>query len=260
MTAIVAAGMPRQIWISMLGGFGVTIDGQPVAARQWRRRHAAALIKILALTPGRSMHRERVIDTLWPDLDVVAASPRLHKAAHYARRALGDPDSVVLGGHMVSLYPDAKLEVDALRFQSSAQSALDQRDPWQAADAADQYRAELLPGDCYEPWSDEPREQLRLLHLDVLRLAGRWQSLVAADPTNEEAHLAVIGAFARAGDNAAALRRFDQLERALSRELDISPSREAISVRDQLAERCARSTMGEESIRLCCGVRSPATY
>ena len=51
--------------------------------------------ELLALTEGRSMHREQVMDALWPELSVDAAGPRLHKAAHYARRALGDQPHAV---------------------------------------------------------------------------------------------------------------------------------------------------------------------
>ena len=50
-----------------------------------------ALVKLLALRPGRRLPREQVIDLLWPDLLLEQAAPRLHKAAHYARTALGVP-------------------------------------------------------------------------------------------------------------------------------------------------------------------------
>ena len=75
--------------ISLLGGFDVDVDGTVVPAREWNRRNSAGLVKLLALTPNRRLHREQVIDALWPDLLVDEAAPRLHKAAHYARRALG---------------------------------------------------------------------------------------------------------------------------------------------------------------------------
>ena len=79
--------------ITLLGGFEVIAAGTVVPSAHWRRRHAAALVKVLAMLPGRRMHREQVIDTIWPELSVDEAAPRLHKAAHYARRALQHPDS-----------------------------------------------------------------------------------------------------------------------------------------------------------------------
>jgi DNA-binding SARP family transcriptional activator len=82
--------------VRMLGGFGVTVDDVPVQDEAWARRQAAWLVQLLALSPDRRLHREQVVDALWPDLSLDAAGPRLHKAAHYARRALGAADAVVL--------------------------------------------------------------------------------------------------------------------------------------------------------------------
>ncbi len=35
--------------ITLLGRFGVTVDGEPIADGSWTRRHAAALVKVLAI-------------------------------------------------------------------------------------------------------------------------------------------------------------------------------------------------------------------
>src|SRR6476661_8799161 len=76
--------------ISLSGGFSVSVDGSVVTDHQWSRRNASTLVKVLALAKGRRLHREQVIDALWPDLSADLAGPRLHQAAHYARRALGE--------------------------------------------------------------------------------------------------------------------------------------------------------------------------
>jgi len=220
--------------IAMLGGFAITIDNAIVDPAHWRRRNAAALVKILALEPRRTLHRERVIDLLWPDLTIEDAAPRLHKAAHYARRALGGPGTVVLAAESVTLFPHETVRVDALRVQDLAEKARDTRDPAAADQAADAYTGDLLPDDPYEPWAQDRRERLRLTYLDTLRRAGRWQALATVDPTDEDAHLRVITALARGGHRQAALRQYEQLEQALREELGISPSRAAAAIRDQL--------------------------
>ncbi|HEV8175269.1 MAG TPA: AAA family ATPase, partial [Actinoplanes sp.] len=219
------------VHITLLGGFDVVADGRHVPPADWHRRQAAALVKLLALVPGRSLHRERVIDALWPGLDLDEAAPRLHKAAHYARRSLGDPRSLVLNGETVALCPGADVDVDAIRFQRLAESARDART---AGDAADAYPGELLPQDVYDPWTEEPRERFRLLHLRMLRMAGRWEAVAAADPSDERAHLALIRSLAGAGDRRSALRQFERLERGLRRELGVAPSPEALRLRDEL--------------------------
>jgi hypothetical protein len=45
------------------------------------------VVKVLALAPGRRLHREQVIDLIWPGDTIAEAVPKLHKAAHFARRA-----------------------------------------------------------------------------------------------------------------------------------------------------------------------------
>ena len=72
------------IRVTLLGRFAVTVGGVPVAEAGWTRRHAAAVVKVLALAPGQRLHREQVIDLIWPDDTLAAAVPKLHKAAHYA--------------------------------------------------------------------------------------------------------------------------------------------------------------------------------
>jgi DNA-binding SARP family transcriptional activator/tetratricopeptide (TPR) repeat protein len=231
--------------ITMLGGFAVTVHGSTVDHGEWRRRQAAALVKILALTPGRTLHREQVIDRLWPELSVDEAAPRLHKAAHYARRAMGDQGSVVLTGESVTLFPRRDVRVDAQDFATLAELALAGRDREAAARAADSFSGELLPQDRYEPWVEDGRDRLHLLYLDVLRLAGRWDQLARVDPTDEEAHLHLITELIHRGQRRAALRQFERLERALRQELGVAPSAAAAKLRAQL--RTAEPTLTQPS-------------
>src|SRR4051812_36922155 len=181
----------RDVSVQLLGGFRVTVDGRAVPDEEWRRRSAAHLVKLLALVPGRRLHRERVLAALWPDVDPADAAPRLHKAAHYARRWLGAPGALVLAGETVTLCPDDAVAVDAVVFEERARAAVAAGDPAPASAAADLYRGELLPDDPYEPWTEEPRERLRQVHLDALRVAGRWADVVAVEPAHEQAHVAL---------------------------------------------------------------------
>ena len=77
--------------IDLLGSFAVRIDARPIPPTEWRRRQAASLVKLLPLAPRRTLHREQVIDALWPGAVI---GPRLHNAAHFARRLLGDSSAL----------------------------------------------------------------------------------------------------------------------------------------------------------------------
>ncbi|HEX5303554.1 MAG TPA: BTAD domain-containing putative transcriptional regulator [Streptosporangiaceae bacterium] len=164
------------IRVTLLGRFAVSVGGVPVPEAAWKRRHAAAVVKVLALAPGRRLHREQVIDLIWPDDTIAAAVPKLHKAAHYARHAIGVPDAVVLRGDQVLLCPGAAVTVDAAEFDELARRALAGASNGDGAAAARRalalYAGELLPADRYEEWAEPRRDQLRRQHLELLRLDG----------------------------------------------------------------------------------------
>ena len=118
----------------MLGRFEVFVDSRPVPAEAWAQRRATDLVKLLALAPGHRMPRDEVLEMLWPKLGADAAASNLHKAASYARRALGDRGAVVLRGGVVELAPAAEVITDVERFERGDDSA---------------YGGELLPDEPY---------------------------------------------------------------------------------------------------------------
>lgn len=223
---------PPQVEIRMLGRFRVTVDGVTAPAHHWTRRTAAALVKILALAPGHRLHRERVMDLLWPDESPAACAPRLHKAAHYARRAAGHQDAIVLRNDVVFLFPGSELSVDVLEFERLARVAVAEDDDVAAREALTLYRGDLLPSDQYEDWAVDRRELLHLRRLDVLRVAAQWRELAEMEPTDEDAHVQLMRAHLDAGDGAAALRQYEHLERVLERDLGVTPGPEARRARD----------------------------
>lgn len=227
--------MAQIVSVRLLGGFEVLVDDVPVDDDAFERRPAASLVKLLALNGGR-LHREQVIDALWPDALVEEAAPRLHQAASYARRALGDKASVVLRDNTVLLFPDAQVTVDVETFEQAADLAFS-GSAEEAASAARLYVGPLLPLDPYDDWVGERRERLRQRLLDVLRVARDWDAILEEDPADEEAHLALMRRFLAEGQRLATLRQFERLERALSEELGVGPSEEALAVRrDVLAD------------------------
>jgi DNA-binding SARP family transcriptional activator/pimeloyl-ACP methyl ester carboxylesterase len=218
-----------RVEVRLLGGFEVVVDGRPVPRSAWSRRHAAALVKVLVLAQGRRMHREQVLDVLWPDVDTDAAAARLHKAAHYARKALGVDDAVVLAHETVALLPDAEVVSDVAAFEAAARAGA-------VEDALASYRGELLPDDRYAEWAFVPRERVQLRYRELLRVAQRWDELVVLDPTDEEAHVGRMARLLDAGDRAGVRYQFASLERILHDELGIGPSAEALALYDRAHE------------------------
>lgn len=144
----------RSVQIQLLGRFQVVVDDLVVPT--WTRKHPAHLVKLLALQPHHRMHREQVLDLLWPDDPLDTAVPKLHKAAHFARRQTGAPGAVVLRGDVVALFPDALPTVDVEDFERGATTALAAGDTELAADVVARHEGDLLPADPYEEWLAAP--------------------------------------------------------------------------------------------------------
>ena len=136
----------------------------------------------------------------------------MHKAAHFARTALGRGDGVVLTRGTVALLPADEVTVDVATFEAAVRAG-------RIDEALDRYHGELLPDDPYEEWAFVPRERLQLRYRELLRAAQRWDELVLLDPTDEAAHVGRMERLLDAGDRAGARRQFESLERVLHAEL-----------------------------------------
>lgn len=82
---------PFPVRLRLLGDFSVWVGSRAVGEGAWHLRKAKSLVKLLALAPGHRLHREQVMDLLWPDLGRMAASNNLRQALHTGRQAL-EPD------------------------------------------------------------------------------------------------------------------------------------------------------------------------
>src|SRR2546426_10233452 len=65
--------------IRLLGDFNALVRGRAVEDAQWARPQAKLLVKLLALDPRHQLHRQQLIDIIWPDLDPESGAANLHK-------------------------------------------------------------------------------------------------------------------------------------------------------------------------------------
>src|SRR5215211_5332311 len=206
---------PVRVWL--LGGFRVAVGSRIIEESQWRLRKVAALVKLLALAPRHHLHREQVMDLLWPDSGRRAASNNLRQALHVARIAL-DPTAgsryLASDEESLVLCPEGQLWVDVDTFEQTAITARRSRDPAVYQAAIELYAGDLLPEDRYEEWAESKREELRQLYLALLiELAGLHEErgeyelaiealrkATAKEPTFEEGHAALLRLHAPSAD------------------------------------------------------------
>lgn len=230
------AGTPPLLEIQLFGRFLAKIDGAAVEERRWERRSAKALVKLLSLKPAYTLHREQVIDQLWPEQSAESAVNNLNKAIHSARRALeptlekGSQSRFILTPrNQIILASPGVLVVDADQFEIAANNALRDRDADAARQAARMYVGALLIDDIYEEWTLARRESLRLVFRSVsigaAELLGRRgdhagaieiaQRLVNDDAADEYAHQLLMRFHAETGRPHQALKQFELCRSAL---------------------------------------------
>jgi DNA-binding SARP family transcriptional activator len=227
---MVAAG--GEVRIELLGGFRAFVADRQVPAEDWPTRRARELVALLALTDGHRLARDRVIDGLWPHLDAGAGAANLRKAAHHARRALGDPEALVLRAEQVELFPGRVVDVDAARFLRDAERALRESEPAACAEVAAGYGGELLPDSPYETWAQEPRRQVHARFCELLRRSGQWGRLLEVEPTDEAACRELMREAVDGGRRHVAIRLYERLRIAMVRELGMQPDAETRALYD----------------------------
>ena len=111
-------GQRKGLDMTLMGSFEPRWDGLPVLDCRWTRGKAKALLKVLALTDGRVLHREQVMDLLWPSLGPSAAANQLRKNLHCLRAELdrhGLSSPVTASHDLVLLAGDVQVDVDRMR-------------------------------------------------------------------------------------------------------------------------------------------------
>jgi predicted ATPase/DNA-binding SARP family transcriptional activator/DNA-binding CsgD family transcriptional regulator len=243
---------PEVIRIKLLGGFRVWVGPGVIGEDEWRLKKAANLIKLLALAPGHRLHREQLMEALWPDLGTNAASNNLRRVLHSTRKTLdptGSSRYLASEEGWLALCPGGTLWVDVEAFEEAAATARREREPAAYRAALELYAGELLPADRYEEWAEDRRQELRRLDLALLtELADIYEehgengpaiealtTVTAGEPAHEEAHAALMRLYALSGRQAEALRQYERLEEALSKALGVGPNASSRALREEIS-------------------------
>lgn len=234
--------------VKTLGGFSVSVGGVPVPNSSWQSRVAREVLAMLVAARGIPIHRETLIDRLWPDEELDKASNRLSVALSTIRSVL-DPEKahhtdwyLERDGETLALSTD-RVTVDATDFLEAAkkgQSAIrsgDQERGRALLDYAETiYVGEFLEDYPYADWAVAPREEIRSWYLRVASqlaevelsegdfdgASRRFLRMLERDPFDEPTHLSLIRAMVGAGRHGTARRLYGNYVSRMA-ELGIEP-------------------------------------
>jgi DNA-binding SARP family transcriptional activator len=218
--------------IRCLGAFAIEAAGSPLTLPPLRPLPRALLL-LLALNHGRDVHREVLVDLLWPGTSLDAAAHRLHAAASSVRRCLAGAglgeDVVRRHGSAYSLTLEGAV-LDVAEFEGFVREASrceltgDQQGALAAGlRALEVYRGDLLGEAGPAEWVVAERDRLRVAAATAAHAAGRlslrWRTPAEAlplarlatelDPLRDSAWALLAEIQERMGDHgsAAATRR-----------------------------------------------------
>ena len=235
--------MPPLYRIELLGGCRV-VDLSTGAEIDFRTRKAKCLLGLLALSPSYELNREHLASLLWDPAPEELARGSLRQSLKELREVLGpNADDAVIANRFVVALREAAFDVDARQLRdllglggTNIEAALRAAALWHG----ELFGAHLPNAPVFEAWVQVERSHLRSrltkLLTDQLESLMRTadfadervaENLIRIEPSHELAHQYLMRFHAARGDQAAALRQFALLDRALAEELDSEPSEES---------------------------------
>ena len=230
-----------------LGGFGMVVAGRSIDIGKWKRKKAVTLLKYLITQVNRPVHRERLLDCLWPDVEESQGWGRLKVTMYYLRRELrasGASDDVVKTvGNAYLLRCDAVwVDVDVFERLVTEGRALQDQAQWSDSldryvEARNLYRGDYLEEETFADWCAEERERVHELYLEMLgRTAechaelGQYAEAVqicrkalVSDPCRENFHCALMEYMVSYGRPDLALAQYRYCQQVLAREFGAEP-------------------------------------
>jgi DNA-binding SARP family transcriptional activator len=250
--------------VQALGPLRLEAGGQIIDWQRWPRRQAATLFKYLLTHRGKPVHREVLVETLWPGIVPHIGLARLKVLIHTLRRCLephlppGAVSSfVVTEGECYRLLTGPHLSVDIDRFTALSHEgdrALEEEWPEGATRAfeaaASLYRGDYLQEDPYCDWLAPERELLceqyvmLLMRLASLYAAARnfhaaiacCRKALALDSCRENLHRLLMLCLWEAGQRSEAVRQYQVCREILDRELALPPLPETTDLLQQILQ------------------------
>ena len=260
--------------VFMLGKFGLVANEQGIDTERWKRRQAITLFKILATHLGRPVHREKILDSLWPDVDEERGWGRLKVTMYYLRtqlRASGiGEDAIRTVGSAYLLRRDA-VWLDAEHFEKLASEGRTLQNKGRRDEALrcfDEalylYRGDYLEQDVYSDWCAEERERLGEIYLDMLARKAECHAQrdeyaeavqvcrkgLVQDPCRETLHCSLIHYLISLGKIDSALAQYRQCRDVLQREFGVEPMIETQQMYRQILERYHPESKTTANLRL----------
>jgi len=170
-----------KLTVGTFGGLSLYHQGAPIPVA-WESQKARILFCYLIITCDQWVHRDKIIEMLWPGCDGKAGASNFKTTLSRLRKSFSPPlaiDPVITQGDAVRINVHG-IDVDASRCRHNAITGIKllgrgeagaARECLEAAE--DLYRGEFLPEEPFNDFIKNARNELAELHSSVLKYLGK---------------------------------------------------------------------------------------
>ncbi|AOP33847.1 transcriptional regulator [Leptospira tipperaryensis] len=248
-------GEGDQIFIRALGSLelekgGVRIPQTEISSK----KKMLKLVKILLIRFEKGIHREELLELLWPGMTDKNALNSLHALCFRLRRIIGNPEALVFSEDRLFFRQDL-VQTDFQMFEKHYEGgakALRKGDTELAIQefrfARAFYRGDFFDFDLYFPESEIRREYIRKSLIEIFRflcekdverkemegLLEDSASWIRLDDLDERAWRFHFEALLQLDRKNEALRKYEEFRKSLRKELGVDPESETLSLIERI--------------------------
>ncbi|MEG2038914.1 MAG: BTAD domain-containing putative transcriptional regulator [Oscillospiraceae bacterium] len=259
-----------EIKINMLGGFTLSVDETIVTDNSKGSHQVWNLLEYLAIYHKKPISQEQLIQVLWPDETSNNPTSALKNLIYRLRTTLENlkvpygKDLILTQNGMYAWNNAAPCTIDVEEFEklyqrSSACEPHSKERLEYCLKAIDLYKGDLLPSSSYEEWVIPLSLNYRTIYFKCVYQAAEILSMMSAyekleeickkaldvDQFEEQAHMYLIMAKMKQGNQAAALAQYNYVVDLFYRELGVTPSKELHKIYREIikADDCSQTDL-----------------
>lgn len=161
-----------ELYIQTFGKFIIRIDDEVV---KWNRKKSCELFAYLLENRERPVHKEKLCELLWPDLEPKKALVNLQSTIYSIRKVLREYDnreiSIKYAGDNYILDIE-KVHIDVVEFEDTLGQALDLRDITLLKNVLGIYKEDYLDEEGWI-WAEPRKEELRKKYMVALQTLNK---------------------------------------------------------------------------------------
>jgi two-component SAPR family response regulator len=232
----------EEVRIGCFGAFRVRVGSEQGEELKWRTNKTRELFAYLTHHRSGAVHKSRIIEDLWPDLDVERSMVYLHTCIYQIRKTirqyrLQDWMTVHFTNDCYQLvakgaYCDSEdfLEAAGNGKQATAESIVN------CERAAALYSGDYMAVDDFI-WAEPVRQKLQTVYLELMKGMAQYymeeglfatairhlQQVLQVNPLREDFHEMLLQAYAETGDRFTVVDHYNRLRQILYEELGVEP-------------------------------------